>query len=114
MPQQISRDYRGMMQKNLSLKITEKQWEQTIHDLARRLGYKYYHTFRSQFSEPGYLDCTLLRVSDKRLIFVELKVGRNKLSPAQQEWYDALKQIPNVEVYVWPPEEFDNIVKILS
>ncbi len=94
------------------IKITEKQWEQTIHDLARRLGYKYYHTYRSRFSEPGYPDCTL--VKDGMVIFAELKIGKNKPTVAQQEWLDALSQNKNIKTHVWYPEQFEEIVKILS
>ena len=98
--------------KTIQNNITEKQFEQQIHDLARRLGYKYYHTYRSKFSEPGYPDCTLLK--NGRLIFAELKSEKGTPTDAQEEWLESLRRVPGVEVYLWKPGDWPTIVRILQ
>jgi hypothetical protein len=36
-----------------------------------------------------------------RLLFAELKVGRNRPTPAQENWLAALRAVAGVEVYLW-------------
>lgn len=93
------------------LQVTEKQFTQQIADLARFLGYKYYHPWLSIHSPRGFPDICL--VKGKRLIFAELKTDKGVLSPHQIEWLDALKETGKVEVYVWRPADFDGIAEIL-
>ena len=93
-----------------SLVVTEKDFEQQVHDLARRLGWKYYHTYRSKFSEPGFPDCVMVR--GKRIIFAELKSENGKVSGAQQEWLEALSNVK--PTYLWRPSDFDTeIMEVL-
>jgi len=106
--------------------ISEKQFEQQVHDLARLYHWLYYHTWRSYHSPAGFPDCVLVR--GNRLIFAELKAEAGKVSDKQQEWLDALgecghkysdtqtggyplRTIP--EVYLWRPSQIDEIVKTL-
>jgi len=93
--------------------LTEKDFESQIKDLARLFGWKYYHTWRSIHSPAGFPDCVLVRQS--RIIFAELKSEKGKVSPAQQEWLDALGNVgdKDVQVYLWHPSDFDKIVEVL-
>lgn len=102
--------------------ITEKQFEQQVHDLANLYGWLYYHTWRSIHSPAGFPDCVMARNS--RIVFAELKGERGKVSLAQQGWLDALNNcnkmklrfgdVPALEVYLWRPSDIDEIAGILS
>jgi len=92
--------------------ITEKEFESQIKDLAKILGWKYYHTWRSIHSPAGFPDCCF--VKPPRLVFAELKSEKGKVSPAQQEWLDSLRACGgNVECYMWRPSDFDEAARIL-
>jgi len=49
-----------------------------------------------------------------RLLFVELKSERGKLRPEQSDWLDALRLLPQAEVHVWTPADWDSLVEILT
>ena len=105
------------------MELTEKQFEAQVKDLAKFCGYKYYHTWRSIHSPAGFPDCVLVKVD--KIIFAELKAEKGKLSPAQQEWIDILKEYEQeiflnwptndlpFAVYVWRPSQIKEIVEIL-
>src|SRR5262249_14461200 len=40
-----------------------------------------------------------------RLLFVELKAKRGRLTDGQRQWMEALVQIPFVEVLTWTPDD---------
>jgi len=78
---------------------------QLVFDKARDLGWQAarYPTFRATHTTSGYPDLTLVRKG--RLIFVELKREKAKVTPEQQKWLDDLRAVPFVEVYVWRPSD---------
>lgn len=94
--------------------ITEKAFESQVKGLAIVFGWKYYHTWRSIHSPAGFPDCVMVRGT--RLIFAELKSKKGKVSPKQQEWLDALRQVPCAEVFLWRAgdETFVEIVEVLK
>ena len=91
--------------------ISEKEFESQVKDLAKIFGWKYYHTWRSIHSPAGYPDCCLVR--ENRLLFAELKSEKGKVTPAQQEWLDALDATGKCEVYLWRPAQIEEIAEIL-
>lgn len=91
--------------------IREKEFMQTVRELAEWKGWKYYHTWNSIRSPAGFPDLVL--VKPPRVIFAELKINRRRISPHQQEWLDSLKACPAVETYLWTPEDFEEIQKVL-
>lgn len=93
------------------MKLNEKQFLQALRDLARLLGWMEYHTYDSRRSTAGFPDLVLVR--NGRIIFAELKVNRNRPTPAQQAWMEALRSCPQVEVYLWTPQDWDGIVATL-
>jgi hypothetical protein len=99
----------GLMRKTVP--ITEKQFEAQVRQLARLCGWLCYHTWRSIHSPAGFPDLVLLR--GQRLVFAELKTARGRLTAAQQQWLEALRQTP-AEVYVWRPDDWDAIVACLN
>lgn len=93
--------------------LTEKQFEAQVKQLAKMFGWQYYHTWRSIHSPAGFPDCVMVR--GKRIIFSELKSEKGVVSEKQQEWLDALRQIPCVEVFLWRAdvEGLEEIVEVL-
>lgn len=90
--------------------LTEAEWAAQIAQLAKTLGWRRYHTYRSDRSAAGWPDEALLR---ERLILVELKREKTKPSPAQADWLTALANA-GAEVYLWRPSDLDEIAKTLS
>jgi hypothetical protein len=70
-----------------------------------------YHPRYSLGSEPGWPDLTLLRRSDRRIVYAELKTERGQLSDRQAEVLDLLRWIADgdrVQVHVWRPSDLAN------
>jgi len=67
------------------VELSEKQWQAQIVELARRLNWAVYRTFDSRRSQPGFPDLVLVR---DRVVFVELKTERGKVSEEQGGWID--------------------------
>ena len=80
---------------------------------ARLNGYLTYHTHRSDRSEPGYPDLTLVRASPPDIVWVECKTERGRVSPAQQEWLDTL-HAAGADAYLWRPSDWDTVVARLG
>jgi hypothetical protein len=100
------------MVKEYKPKVTHEQLQNMVVELAQRKGFKCQYWWKSYHSPKGFLDLVLAKPS--RLIFIELKVEPDKLSKEQQEWFDILKQIPFIEVYVIYYKDWDYLVNILS
>ncbi len=91
---------------------TEAAFQAAIVELAARCGWQSYHTYDSRRSAPGFPDLVLCRAP--RLLFVEVKTARGRVRPAQHVWLAALAACPQVEVYLWRPEQWDAIVRVLT
>ena len=91
--------------------LSEKQFQEQVRDLAKIFGWKYYHTWRSIHSPAGFPDCVMVR--GERLVIAELKSEKGIISDKQQEWLDALKEIPCVEAFLWRPDDIEQIAEVL-
>ena len=105
---------RGNGKIKMASKVTEKGFQSSVLKVARLNGWLCYHPYESRRSVSGYPDLTLVRLKDRRLVYAELKVGRNKPTADQLHWLEWLNAVPCVEVYVWRPEDWGEIVKVLS
>lgn len=102
------------------MNLTEQAFLQQTIDLARLFGWKVCH-FRPAQTEKGWRTSItgdagfpdLVLVRGNRLILAELKAGKGKLTEAQKEWLEALKQT-GVETYCWKPSDFEDIVALLN
>lgn len=94
------------------LQMTEAQFQEAVEGLARYSGWLVYHTRNSRGSVAGFPDLVLVR--RPRVIFAELKVGRNRPSKAQQQWLDELAACDGIEAYLWRPEHLDTIRTTLA
>lgn len=86
-------------------RMSEKALLAHVRGAARQLGWKTYHTHRSDRSEPGFPDLCMVR--KEQLIFVELKIqneSHGKLTDEQTEWAMALAEC--VPVLLWRPEQW--------
>ena len=91
--------------------MREKDFLQAVREYARLMGWTDYHTWHSLHSPAGFPDLVLVR--PPRIVFAELKVGRNRPTPAQQHWLNLLGACPAVEVYLWTPEDWNEIERVL-
>lgn len=106
---------------------TEAEWQATVIDYAHLTGWRVAH-FRPAKTErgwrtavsadgKGFPDLTLVRRG--RLIFVELKAERGRLTPEQIEWLTALEvcalaRAEGLEVYCWRPSDWDAVREVLA
>ncbi len=102
-------------------KVTHADFQWQIVKVARLKGWKVQYWWRTFKSPKGFLDLVLVRPAklDKlkhvdRIIFSELKIPPDTLSDEQKEWIEVWSQIKSVEVYLWTPENFDEICRILE
>jgi len=104
--------------------VTETEFMQQIIDLAHLYSWHVAH-FRPAWSRDGKRCMTavaadgagfpdLCMVKRCRLIFAELKADKGRLSPEQQGWIDNLTNSMRCEVYIWKPENFEEIVEVLT
>lgn len=90
--------------------MTEKELHAQIIELAKLLGWKRFHTYRSTRSPAGFPDEFLVR---DRIVLLELKTAKGKLSPAQADWIRALSEA-KAEVYVIRPDDLQLLASVLG
>ena len=89
-----------------------KQLRMNIEQLAKLSGFDHvYFTWDSRHSPAGFPDMILLK--EGRMIVCELKAGRDNLSPEQYFWLMEFTKV-TPEVYVWWPEDWDEIVEVIT
>lgn len=94
--------------------VPEKDFQESVCHAARLYGWKIYSVPDSRrASLAGYPDLTMWHTSKERLIFAELKREKGRVSLAQDTVLEELRQLPQVEVYVWRPSMWNEIVMIL-
>ncbi|MFH2071705.1 MAG: VRR-NUC domain-containing protein [Actinomycetota bacterium] len=91
--------------------MTEQELLDVVTRLAKMMGWTVYHTNRSDRSEPGYPDLTMVR--PPRLVYAELKTVKGRLTEPQKRWLDLLGRTA-AETYLWRPDDLDSIPQILS
>ena len=125
------------------LTLTEKQFLSQIVDLLKLFHWKFEHTFEqgvyARRTSKGFPD--IVAVRPPRLLFIELKSEKGKLTEDQEAWIDALEGCQKVittepldvsgkvaylrmvnpvpiltipEVYVFRPSQFEEITEILK
>ena len=108
-----------------SLTETEADFQRAVLKAADGAGWYRHHDSNTQvrypLSDPGFLDLVLAR--DGRIIFAELKKdAKAHLTPEQEIWVEHLGGLNigegpregSPEVYVWRPDDWDQIVRILA
>ena len=90
--------------------MTEQAFQSDVMRVAKLLGWLCYHTFDSRRSASGFPDLVLVR---ERVLFRELKVGKNKLSQSQELWRDSIMDAGG-DWAEWRETDMDDIVADLS
>lgn len=104
--------------------MNESQFQKQVIQLAQLYGWRVAH-FRPAWSKDGQRCMTAVQADGKgfpdlcmvkraRLLFAELKSDKGKLSPEQDEWITELTNSMRCEVYIWRPENWDEIQEILT
>lgn len=110
--------------------MTEQEFLRRVIDLAKMTGWRVAHFRPAMTAKGGWITRMdghygfpdLVLVRPPRLLFAELKVGKNKVTTEQQEWlaalgrcrYDPMEDVATpIEVFEWRPEQWYGIVKIL-
>jgi hypothetical protein len=60
--------------------------------------------------ERGWPDVAMV---PPRLVLAELKTDKGKATPSQDEWLALLSSCPAIEVYLWRPGDFNDVVELL-
>lgn len=95
-------------------KIRENAFRDAVIQYAKLRGWLCYFTWNSKHSPAGFPDLVMVR--GWRMVCAELKIGKNKTTPAQDEWLKALRDLDNnwCEVYLWRPEDWPTIELVLG
>jgi hypothetical protein len=94
------------------LELTEAQFQRRVVDFACVTGWAVYHTFDSRRSDPGFPDLVAVNPAQRRILYVELKSARGRLSLTQRQWLDKLARC-GAETAMWRPADWDEIVAVL-
>lgn len=93
------------------LAMSEDELLANIKILAPLTGWRFYHTHNSQHSVAGFPDVVLLSVSQRRLIYAELKRENGRQTPAQEYWASDLRTL-GCEFALWRPRHwFDDTIR---
>lgn len=103
--------------------LREREWQRQVLELAQILGWRTMHVRPAMGSKKhgwvtptslsGWPDLTLWHPKQKRVVFVELKTDRGRLTDGQREVLGSLLGAGQ-EVYVWRPSELDEVQACLS
>ena len=98
----VKRDYHQSIARGMS----ERQLQKNVIELAQVLGYTLvYHTWNSLHSPKGWPDLVLCKPSEERIIYIELKSEKGKLTPAQTEWLDGIHACRQ-ETHIFRPSDW--------
>jgi hypothetical protein len=110
-----------MKTKTIIIQKNEKQWQRVVMDYARLRGWtvRHFHDSRKQITNGqlvGDRDAAdvpdLELVRPPRFVKVELKSNIGRIKPGQQRYMDLLREC-GLEVYIWRPRDYDEMMKVL-
>ena len=102
--------------------ISEAEWQRTLVEMAEALGWVAFYTRKSAIpgangwralGPAGYPDLTLVHPRQKRVLWVECKAEKGRLSPAQTRWLDTLTAAGQ-EAWTWRPSNSDEAKRVLD
>lgn len=94
-------EYRALQAKSMS----ERQLQELIIALAKRMGWISFHDYDSRRSTPGFLDLVLVHPRQRRVMWRELKSEKGVTSAEQKVWISALSLVGE-DVDVWRPRDW--------
>jgi len=85
-----------------------------IRTLAHQQGWLFHHVKDSRGCDPGYPDICCVKPGHP-VLFAELKSRTGKVTEEQATWLGVLSHsVPPVQVFVWRPQDWAEIVTILT
>lgn len=98
--------------------LTEAQWQNVVQNHLTAYGWAWYHApdnrpnarGRVQAVRKGFPD--LIAVKGTRLLAIELKAKKGRVTPEQLTWLDSLA-IAGAESYLWRPGDWNEIETVL-
>ena len=91
-------------------KLSEAQFQRQVVRYAELMGWRWYHTRRSERSPRGFPDLVLVR--RPRVVFAELKAQRTPVTDDQRAWIAELRACDQ-EAYIFRPEQWQEIERCL-
>jgi len=92
--------------------MTEAQLLASVLKLAHLFRWEPYHTHDSRRSYPGFPDLVLAKPG-RPVIYAELKDGDGVVTEDQEKWLALLRATPS-QVFVWRPDDLQDIARILG
>jgi hypothetical protein len=92
--------------------VSEAVLQRAVLRVAKEAGFLCYHTFDSRRSPSGFMDLALAKAGSP-LYLVELKTDTGQLTKAQMTWAKAIAGSAGVQVGVWRPSMWEEIVACL-
>lgn len=92
--------------------MKERDWQRTILEAARYLNWHVYHTFDSRRSAAGFPD--LLLIKPPRLLVIEVKTERGRVTAAQESWLALFAALPGVTALVARPSDWPAVEAVLK
>jgi hypothetical protein len=121
---------RGGTSRRLPGDMTEAEWQSRVTDTAQQFGWLWFHPpknlpyvkggRRVQPVVAGFPDLVLVHERWRRVIFAELKDRIGKPTEKQVRWLRALAACDGddgaarVEAYLWKPQDWPEVLGILS
>lgn len=90
--------------------MSEKELQSGVVEVMKWSGWLTYHTHDSRRSNPGFPD--LVGVKDSRIVFIEFKREKGKVSDEQHDWLTRLVEASE-DVYLVRPSSLDAFLEIL-
>lgn len=93
-------------------RISEREFQAQVVQLARLCGWLVYHTHDSRHSAAGFPDLVLVHPGRGEVAYAELKVPPNDATPAQAAWLAALRAAGQ-RAALWTPADWKAIEDVL-
>lgn len=92
----------------------ESEFLAAVKSLALTLGWsKFYHTYRSTRSDPGWVDVVIGSQAHGRVVFAELKMPGRLPTDDQTDWLRTLRAA-GCQAYLWYPGDWQTITDTLT
>jgi hypothetical protein len=92
--------------------MSERELQEMLRKAALLGQWHYYHVHNAKHSPSGFPDTVCVR--DGRLVVAELKRTGEIPTPEQTAWLGAFRQVRQVDVYVWTPDNLDEVMEVLK
>lgn len=94
-------EYRSLQAKAMS----ERQLQDQVIELAKRMGWMSFHDYDSRRSTPGFPDLVLVHPKQRRIVWRELKSETGTPTPEQKAWISTLLLVGE-DVDIWRPRDW--------